>query len=244
MEQGLKVLFTGTPCQTAGLKSFLDKEYNNLLTIDFACHGVPSPAFFKAYLEWFEKRNSKKIPSGGYVFRYKKYGWYYRHRMSYTLKVNDKVGHVSADPYYSHFLKADCYRESCYNCPFCLGNYRSDITVGDFNHVDKAYPQIMDTRGVSYAILHTAKAKNYLEDAKKQFVYLEVDYDFVVENNTFLGHREVRPPSRESFYEGLKNNPAGFIDKLNKKISFITKVKGFLLAHCPLLLARVWSGKK
>lgn len=244
LREGLNVLFTGTPCQIAGLRGFLGREYERLITMDFACHGVPSPGFFRIYLSWLERRGKEKIRSGEYIFRYKKYGWYYRRKMSYTLKFNNKVRHVSADPYYASFLKANNYRESCYSCPFRLGNYQSDITVGDFSNVDVGYPDFMDCRGVSYAILHTKAAKRCFEEVKPVYAYREVDFDFVVKNNSFLTHGAVRKISRSDFYKGMNTgDPLNFVDRIYQNIGFKTKVKSMIAAHVPGTVAKAANKK-
>ena len=238
---GVEVLFTGTPCQIAGLKGFLKKNYDNLLTLDFACHGVPSPRFFKYYLEWIEEREKTSIPCGGYVFRYKKYGWYYRRKMSYVLKFGNKTRHISVDPYYSSFLKANNYRESCYVCPFRIGNYQSDITVGDFNNVDIIYPDFMDSRGVSYLIAHNTKANSYFEYTKHYFDFLQVELNCVVENNTFLTKNAIRKTVRNNFYKGMENNPIQFVEKIYKKIGIKTKLKGMILSKIPCSVVKRWK---
>lgn len=161
LKQGRKVLFSGTPCQIAGLKRFLSKEYDNLLTVDFICHGVPSPKVWRLYLyETYRKiikRGGKHTASSilsnsegksqieDICFRNKDLGWK-RYSFFLKLKLTDIKGKRNTaelfEPYSENiFMKgflSDLYlRPSCYQCTARSGKSGSDITIADFGIFNK-----------------------------------------------------------------------------------------------------------
>lgn len=226
LENGMYVLFTGTPCQVAGIRQYLQHDYDNLLTLDFTCHGVPSPLFFSKYLQWLEKKYGEPIKQGDYTFRVKKHGWYYRRHMSYTLKVGSHYGYVWSDPYYANFLKAVDYRESCYSCPFKLNKDAADITVGDFNGVDIVYPDFFDKRGVSYAVLNTEKGQNFLSMIMDAVTSIDIDYTILKQYNKTLSAPVKRPTARSKFYNGLCQE--GFVERKNEEIPIKSRLKPYI----------------
>jgi coenzyme F420-reducing hydrogenase beta subunit len=158
LKQGRKVLFTGTPCQIAGLHNFLRKDYDNLLTIDVICHGVPSPLVWKEYL--------KSIGNGNYPtnisFRDKSSGWKL-FSVKYEFLTKTIVKRFSKDNYMRCFLKDIFLRPSCYDCPSKAGKSDSDITLGDFWGVQNYHPEIDDDKGVGVALIWTDKGKEFFE---------------------------------------------------------------------------------
>ena len=158
LKSGRMVLFTGTPCQIAGLKHFLRKDYDNLLAVEVICHSVPSSGIWQRYLEerlqtlrW-SKSDIKHIS-----FRNKKTGW-----KGYSFVIENKNGNVfselgSKNAFMRGFL-ADLYtRPSCQACPAKQLKSGSDITLGDFWGIDSLMPEIDDDKGVSAIIINTEK---------------------------------------------------------------------------------------
>ena len=146
------VVFVGTPCQIAGLKAFLGEgEYENLYTIDFICHGVPSPKVWNHYLEKIKKsQNLGDIKNIN--FRDKEYGW-----QNYGLKITGENGEYFAlkasDLYETAFSRNITLRKSCYFCKFKGDNRFSDITLGDFWGGNR-YSTIYDGAGTSIVSIH------------------------------------------------------------------------------------------
>lgn len=129
LEKGRSVLYTGTPCQIAGLKSFLGKEYPSLITVDLICHGVPSQNFFNKYIEYISK--GKKITN--YNFRHKEKND--TNCMILTYKLNNKIIKIKnpfVDSYYYAFLNGYIYRDNCYQCKYANCNRIGDITIRRF----------------------------------------------------------------------------------------------------------------
>jgi coenzyme F420-reducing hydrogenase beta subunit len=157
LEEGRKVIFSGTPCQLAGLKAFLKKNYERLLCIDFICHGVGSPGVFGDSWRHIEQKNGKKLTQ--YSFRHR-VGWMGNSKdyvCQYTFEDGERVCAFS-DPYQKFFLSQLCLRESCgENCKFRNPNRLSDITIADFKGKYKVFPTMMDHRNYSTIIVNTHK---------------------------------------------------------------------------------------
>lgn len=167
VKSGRKVLFSGTPCQVAGLSSALNhREYDNLLLVDFICHGVPVPFAWENYIRSREKAADSKAKR--VRFRSKENGW-----KAYSLAIDFEddsqyVGKVTEDAYLKGFIQNLYLRSSCYKCVNKGNAYFSDMTIADFWSVGKYLPDYDDNRGTSLAILHTRKAESFLELCKDQ----------------------------------------------------------------------------
>lgn len=155
LKSGRKVMFTGTPCQIAGLKKFLRKEYDNLLAVDFVCHGVPSPMVWRKYLEE-EIADQGGAQLTGVNFRDKSIGWKnFSFVLNFskdegTIKHNYAVSSVfTENTYMKAFLSNLSLRPSCYACPAKAGKSGADITIGDFWGIENVMSEFDDDRGVS-----------------------------------------------------------------------------------------------
>lgn len=179
--KGRKVFFTGTPCQIAGLKSYLEKDYANLLCADIICHGVPSPAVFKEYLNFCENTFKKKVKRIN--FRDKSRGW---HNFSMLVSFSsDKriCESTSENIYLKAFLNDVCLRPSCYDCQFKGLNRASDITLADFWGIEKVFSEIDDDKGVSLIFVNSLEGRNKFNELKDQMIYKEVEINKVLKRN-------------------------------------------------------------
>lgn len=161
---GKTVCFSGVPCQIAGLKGYLGKEYDNLLTVDVVCHGNPSPLLWKKFVEYLETKNKSKIID--VKFRNKTYGYH-----SGTMKVsfeNGKVYYGSARTnYYLRAFFADlCSRPSCYKCQFKHIQHMSDLTLYDSWHASELADLQDDDKGYTNIIIQSSKGRNLLDKLK------------------------------------------------------------------------------
>ncbi len=194
---GRKVLYSGRPCQIAGLRKFLGKDYDNLLTVDLVCHGVPSELFFQKYLEWLGKKNGGKIIY--YGFRDKNVGgWSCGGK--FKTKTKTKTLEASCDPYYASFLRGETYRISCYECPFANTERVGDISICDFWGVEKFYPEIDTEKGVSGIIVNSEKGERFFEKCRVSFDAIEIKLDELKEQNTNLNHPTIMPEKRKTVY--------------------------------------------
>lgn len=177
LKSGRKVLFSGTPCQVAGLHRFLRRRYENLLTVDFICHGVPSPGVWREYLKEETARQcggknsvlSHPIVKEGDVlienisFRDKRLGW---KKYSFALTLSVPIGHgekntvllsesLNKNIFLRGFLANLYLRPSCYACPAKSFKSESDLTIGDFWSIERVMPEVWDDKGVSVVFVNT-----------------------------------------------------------------------------------------
>ena len=163
MDAGLPVLFSGTPCQVAGLIHYLGDHPENLFTIDLICHGVPSPALFASH---FLLRQSKLgAPIKKINFRTKEKGW--GGFLNFYVKIEaDRqaaLTYAPLDAYYALFLANLSLRPVCYRCKFASTHRPGDITLGDFWGVQKEHPELFDGRGTSLVLANTKLGEQALK---------------------------------------------------------------------------------
>ncbi len=152
----LPVLFTGTPCQVAGLRSYLQKAYENLWLVDLICHGVPSPKVFKDYLCQMEQQEGSPVIDC--KFRDKSQGWK-NLVMKLDFTSHSKTIDASDSSFYSLFVDGTMLRPCCYECKFSNFDRPSDITIGDFWGIEHTLPQFDDTEGISLLLVNTRKGE-------------------------------------------------------------------------------------
>ena len=191
-----KVLFSGTPCQVDALRNYLKKEYENLLTIDIICHGVPNNKMFNEYIKILEHKEKKEIIDFNFRDKTKKNSLSYSYSYSYykggNLKKKIKPSFKSS--YYQLFLDSVIYRESCYNCPYATKQRVGDITIGDYWKIEEEHPEFIrkqniDTRkGVSCIIVNTNKGQNMMLDLLEDIITLESRFDKIERHNAQLNH--------------------------------------------------------
>lgn len=184
LEDGRKVLFTGTPCQIAGLKRYLRKDYENLITVDFVCHGVPSPAVWKKYLEHI----SRPVKVN---FRDKRNGWKKYGVAIVSTDGSEELTCFHENRYMRMFLSDMILRPSCYACPSKGGMSMSDITLGDFWGIEKINPEIDDDKGLSLVLVNTKKGEALISDCGA--LMFEQDYSDAVKHNPAI-EKSVRQP--------------------------------------------------
>lgn len=177
LKDGRKVLFSGTACQISALKGLLRTDYENLLTIDVVCHGVPSPGIWREYLCHLGKE--KTITNIN--FRDKASGW-----RNYDFIMNFSDGDSIKEPHDSNlymqgYLNNLFLRPSCHKCKFKAGKCGSDITLGDFWGIEKIYPQLDDNRGASVLLANSQKGEDIIH--KTNVSLLKVEYEQAINGN-------------------------------------------------------------
>lgn len=194
---GEKVLFTGTPCQVAGLKSFLTKDYENLLTVDIVCHGVPSYKTFEMFLQNLYGEDDEKLISVD--FRSKIHGW--GSKLTTTTTTIKTYNHFNDESsFMTAFLKNFSIRKSCFTCPFQKTPRQGDITIGDFWRIAKYDKNLDDKKGTSLVVINNLKGKKFFEQVKSEFkVVKEVPYKYAVKGNITLVHPTKFNPKRDEF---------------------------------------------
>ena len=199
LQKGRDVIFCSTPCQIKALRNFLGKDYENLLLIDFVCHGVPSNKLFKTYIEYLEKKyNSKVIDID---FRNKKNGW-----KNYGIKVVFNNGYelfeiFNKNPYMKAFLKNIDLRPSCYQCAFKTTPKYSDITLADFWGKEKVVDLEDDNKGMSLVIVNTSQGERYFKKIKENTFFVEVNLNEALKYNSSAYKSVSEHQKRSEFLE-------------------------------------------
>lgn len=200
LKNGRQVLFSGTPCQVAAVNAWAVNKHcrDNLLLVDFICHGVPSPGVWKSYVRFLCEMtgtNPRKIS-----FRDKSKGW---HDFCFKADFDDCVIRESHElnAYMRSFLSNRNIRPSCYDCRFKGETYFSDVTLGDAWKIEKDYPQWADDRGTSLVIVRTQKASDVLSQAQKFVVSKPTSYDVWTKFNPSLEESTHRPIGRKAFFD-------------------------------------------
>lgn len=201
LARGRRVLFSGTPCQIDGLKSFLGRDYDNLLCMEVICHGVPSPALWKKYAEYIEKRGG--APLTGVNFRHKICGW-----LTFGFRLENSKRRVlystlKNNPYFRMFLLNYCLRPSCYRCPSKGLDRRADLTLGDFWGIENVAPELHDDTGTSLVLVHTPKGAEALAGVLDRAEAKRVDLAAALEGNSAMLRSAARPPERDIFFADM-----------------------------------------
>lgn len=225
LDEGIKVLFTGTPCQIGGLYCFLGRNYPNLYTQDLICHGVPSPLVWKKYVEYLEKENgavARRI-----FFRHKKYGW-----KKYSILVqfsNNKeyINDIHNDVFMKGFLQNIYLRPSCYSCSFKSLKRQADITLADYWGIQNVHSDMDDDKGTSFVWVHSENGKELFNSIRNKVVCCEVSCADALKSNPAAIKSCSLFPKRKEFYEDINNTD--FVKLINKhaRRSLISKLKSF-----------------
>jgi ferredoxin len=200
---GERVLYIGTPCQIGGLKKFLNREYENLLTIDFFCHGVPSPLAWEKYVDYLKIKYHADLVS--YNFRAKLHGWG-KLEQSATFSPKRFFGEVGPfNTYHTWFGKHLSVRSCCFQCKFRSDRRVSDITLADYWKIEQFYPNIPTKQGVSCVILNSWRGKMLFNEAveAKQLVSYDTSYDSVWKKRKTTQSNFSIPLEREQFLQDL-----------------------------------------
>lgn len=220
---GIPVLFSGTPCQVAGLKAFLRKDYDNLLLVDLICHGVPSPKVWADYIEWQQGRNKKTIT--GAEFRDRSLTW---GKSAEAIYVKGKK--KTFDIYGRLFYSRNTHRKSCYTCPFTTTEKISDITIGDYWGIENIKPEFRDAYGVSAVLVNTRAGQRIWDEVSENFDYFECAVENIKARNPQLSTPVAKPATREEFWRDYEkgfsfiakkyggNNLKGKVKRLIKRI--------------------------
>ncbi len=234
LKQGRKVLFSGSPCQIKGLKLFLRKNYDNLIAVDFICHGVPSPKVWREYLkETIARKGGKnsvlsypipcKIGIDAVDFRSKSTGW---KKFSFALTLSEtSVEGVkntvllssvfSENPFMRAFLADLILRPSCYSCPSKSGRSGSDLTIADYWAIPQVAPEFDDDKGVSLVLVQTEKGKSFYQSLKEKTTFIVTSYQEAQGANGGFKEKTPMHPKRSRFFTEFAQSDdiIGLIDR-------------------------------
>lgn len=232
LEEGRPVCFVGTTCQVSGLKRFLGREYDKLITVDVVCHGTPSPKLWRKYLDY--QTNKYGSPIAQVSFRNKTYGYH-----SGTMKITfengkEYYGSARVDYMLKSFFKEISSRPICYQCPFKTLERCSDLTLYDCWHPDKIVPGLHDDdRGYTNVIVQSGKGLRLLERMADRLEMHPAETETAVKLDGVMVRRSAkRHPKRDAFYTDLEREPLpDHIQKflpISRKDRVLEASKGFL----------------
>lgn len=239
---GLWVLFSGTPCQTAGVRRYIEQKSvsgEKLVLCDFICHGVASPEIWKKYVAFLNCHNSEKVSY--FTFREKDKGW---HNFYSKIMSGDKDISSEYSEKNSYFkIYGTCYinRPICYACNYTSYDRVSDITLGDFWNIKSIAPEMDDNKGTSMLMINSLKGKELLDLAKDNLITLKCEKADVWQPH--LEYANELPAKRKRFWRDYREQDF-------EKILHIYG-KGNLIGNCKRIFGKivkrigvyVWAGK-
>lgn len=211
------VLFSGTPCQIAGLKMFLGREYEKLITVDIACYGVPSPKIWRDYISYLENTYKKKVINANFRNKYK-FGWAAA-KETITFDDNSKK---DLGIFTNFFYSNKVLRPSCYQCPFKELSRISDFSIGDAWGIDKANPEFNDDNGVSIVLVNTEKAMELFGSIENVMTKLVSITDYMQPPFQY-SHKS--PDNRDKFWKYYYNHSFGDVVKKYRHEVRMLKIK-------------------
>lgn len=238
VENGKRVVFCGTPCQVAGLKNFLGKQWDNLLLIDLVCHGVPSPKLWKAYVELLEEKYGELAYAN---FRSKRLGYHVSVMEERFESGKSQIGSARTNLMSKCFFQNAADRPICYECPFKTVSRCSDLTIFDGWHAAEYVDGLKDDdKGYTIILIQSDRGKRYIENAKDLTLY-EIDIDRAISLDGKMAVSSVqRPQWRDDFYQllelgGIERTvqnlfPISWRDHLIEKSKLVLKRLGVLKA--------------
>lgn len=227
LDSGKQVLFSGCPCQVAGLANYLGKEYDNLMTLDIVCHGTPSQGVFHRYLdEYYGRENLSE-----FKFRTKEYGYNCVNQVAYLRDGTKIAANIKFDPYERTMHSGLVLKDVCGDCPFAAVPRQGDISTGDFWGISKHDPALNDNLGTSVTLINNEKGKAFFEKMKKNAkLFTPVPFDVAKANNRF-GRKISIPAGRDWYF------------KMAEGQSFEKSVDYALKRHYDVGVIGLWYGR-
>lgn len=201
LNAGEKVLFSGCPCQVAGLRTYLGKSYKDLLLVELICHGIPSDQMLQTYIHMQEKKYGAKLKR--MEFRNKAKGW---HGSSVRMEFENQRIYskpITADAYMNGFLGSATLKSSCYDCHFRNFAAGSDIILGDFWGAEVELPED-DNKGISAILINSGKGMDILD--RCNLTLTPTNVETVIKYNQNLLCSAAPSPQRSSFYASADTN--------------------------------------
>jgi hypothetical protein len=246
LDTGRMVCFSGTPCQICGLKSFLGREYDHLVTVDFMCRAVPSPLVFKKYLELQQRKLGEIL---NLRFRDKCYGYSYS-TLTIQYRKNNKYHQynrgIESDLWLRAFFSGICDRPCCKDCRFQKGIHQSDFTIWDCVNVWKYVPEYDDNLGSSRMLIQSEKGYSFFKNIKHSIRFTELPSSKIIEKEKKRYH-ELSPVKEDIFYSDVhKLDPLIFFRKyfpytIKVALLHAARVTTYRLGIYGILKKYVWN---
>ncbi len=236
IKEGHKVLFVGTPCQCEGLRSYINKEYENLICVDFVCHGVPSRNVWRRYLESINSDgnltslNMRDKSSGWSKFQY---SWRFQYGENNAITIPQ-----SQISYMRGFISDYYLRPSCYECRFKGVERNTDITLGDYWGVWDIQPEMDDNKGTSLVLIHSEKGKKLFNSVLPEAVSQRAILERAIQCNPSIVSSAEKSEKRKEFFEKLQSG-----EDFEKIMDTMTRVSigGKVKAKWKAIIEKNWN---
>lgn len=228
LDEGRWVCFSGTACQIEGLKKYLRKDYEKLITVDLVCRAVPSPLLWKKYVEYQKERYGNDIKN--ILFRDKSFYGYNHSQISLQLFNGEKVYHngLESDPMLRAMFSNICHRPSCYDDCVFKKRYRiSDFTIWDCFIVEKL-TKGLDDKGTTRVLIHSKKGKSIFDEIKNKIKYREINTDILIADVVELNHSVKFNDKRDIFIKDLQNLEGKELFEKYFKVTWRVKAERFI----------------
>ncbi len=239
LKNGLMVMFSGTPCQTSGLNSYVGKKLRqNLYLVDIVCHGTPSANMWRDYLDYLEKKYKHEIVAVN--FRDKEhYGWK-AHKESFWFAGFTRFTSFSTFTYL--FYQHIAFRMSCGNCHFCNLHRPSDLTLADYWGSERTDANFnADDKGCSLVLLNTEKGVSLFETVKDKMNVIPAKLENVMQAH--LQKPSDVHPKRLDFERDYDKNGFAYVLKKYGSVPFYKRVYGFVIKCGAMVLRKVGLNK-
>ena len=239
LQSGKMVLYCSSPCQISALKLFLKKDYDNLITVEFVCHGVGNQRLFNDSISYLEKKNGYKIKN--FLFRFKegnKTSHYYKYTYEKAGKIRYKTGLYFDVPFYNAYCHELIYREGCYSCKYATTNRVADLTIGDFHRILKYDSNIDRFSGVSMLLINSIKGRAFFNECENDLIVKPITHSIVYKENRFSTNNII-PQKRKDFIDLV--GKTGFVPALKKTIKPGEIIKKRFFYSLPYFIRKVLS---
>lgn len=224
LKQGCYILFVGTPCEVSGLKKYLNKEYDNLLSVDFICKGPTSQLFLDEYIDFLNKKYRSNVSYLNMRYKWNNIDiWIPQFIMVKFSNGRERLREFY-NTYIGHAFRI-VQRPSCYNCKYIGFNKKSDITLGDYHGI-KNSETFFNNKGTSLIVLNSLKGEHFFDSVKQKLFLVNVSKEKICNDNPKINEKNVKNKEREHFIEVFKKE--GIKKAVLKTISMKEKCKLFI----------------
>lgn len=221
LNEGREVLFVGTPCQIAGIRSAFKHVGENLILCDIVCHGVPSPMIFQGFLDWLEKKERKKIRK--IIFRDKERGWQQQKWKVQYEDGTEQTDTPNLNVYKNIFYKHLALRCSCHQCQYTNLERIGDITIGDYWGIESVIPDFVDELGISLVIVNTVIGKMVFDMISTKLEYRETKKEECLQPQ--LQYPTKASENRGRFFYDYQSSGMDYVINKYVKTSLVKRVK-------------------
>ncbi|MHB8129762.1 MAG: Coenzyme F420 hydrogenase/dehydrogenase, beta subunit C-terminal domain [Mobilitalea sp.] len=219
---GRLILFTGTPCQTAGLISYLEKINTvNLILCDIVCHGTPSPLMWREHISSMENKEKDKIIE--YYFRHKVQGWHAHNEMIIYNNGKKDYDSILSQKHQELYNSHNILRPACHNCKYTNLHRPSDITIADFWGIERCLPDFDDNKGTSLVLVNTSKGQQLYEEIKRNLIYRESNTRDCLQPQ--LQYPTKKSEERDEFWEDYNRKGYNYIIKKYTSYKYKNRIK-------------------